>query len=658
MGTPLPAGPVFRISSVDGYSNERSVATLKDGTFVVTWVDSVRVEVAKGVFQTQTTVRGQAFYANGDKLGEEFVVSPPKAGTSSAHRGLQVTALKDGGFAVSYSHTPDGGFVNEDVWLRVYEADRSASAEIVATQDATGWQGLPVITALNDGGFTLSYLSNVEGVGSSVLQTQRYDANGARLDTGKTVVSPSADFQNIVTLRDGNVVIAYENFDSGELEAHIYRPDGSEITQAGGFIMPNTLDGYQLSPSLAALADGRFVAVWTQSIPTGNDTSANSIRGRIFNADGTPAGDDFHINFKTEGAQRLATVAALPNGGFAVAYDDMETTSIGSVRVAVFGSDGVRAGDEIVVSSSGQVRIKGASMSALSDGRLLISWTQLDQSNKPYIAAQVLDPRVEALNWAGSDEEDNYVGTRFDDILKGEAGKDRLYGSSGSDLLDGGSGADRLDGGTGNVIFFIDSTADAVIETAGGGSDTVYARTTYSLASGAEIETLRLSGVSSSSSASLAGSDTAKKIVGHAGRNSLKGQGGEDKLWGGAGNDSLTGGTGKDVFVFDAKLYSAKTNKKKNLDKIADFSTRDDTIWLDNKVFMKVGSGSEKRPKKLKKTYFEVGFEADDRNDYIIYDKKKGILSYDADGSGSKDAVEFARLKKGAVLKYTDFYVI
>ena len=37
----------------------------------------------------------------------------------------------------------------------------------------------------------------------------------------------------------------------------------------------------------------------------------------------------------------------------------------------------------------------------------------------------------------------------------------------------------------------------------------------------------------------------------------------------------------------------------------------------------------------LEKDFFVVGAKAKDKNDYVIYDKAKGILYYDADGSGA-----------------------
>jgi Ca2+-binding RTX toxin-like protein len=143
-------------------------------------------------------------------------------------------------------------------------------------------------------------------------------------------------------------------------------------------------------------------------------------------------------------------------------------------------------------------------------------------------------------------------------------------------------------------------------------------------------------------------------LKGLAGRDDLDGGAGNDRLWGGAGNDTLKGDAGRDIFVFDTKA-----SKSTNRDKIVDFKVKDDSIWLENKVFAKIGkSGSEKKPAQLKKDFFVKGSKAKDKNDYVIYDNKKGVLLYDADGSGKGKAVEVATLSKKLSMTYKDFFVI
>jgi Ca2+-binding RTX toxin-like protein len=134
----------------------------------------------------------------------------------------------------------------------------------------------------------------------------------------------------------------------------------------------------------------------------------------------------------------------------------------------------------------------------------------------------------------------------------------------------------------------------------------------------------------------------------------LSGSAGNDVLWGDRGNDVLRGGQGRDFFAFDTRPH-----KTSNRDQIADYSVASDTIWLDNQAFTKLGRGSFYNPVKLKQDMFVKGAKAKDREDRIIYDAKKGVLSYDADGTGSKyKPVEFATLKKGLKMTHDDFFVI
>ncbi|WP_262296934.1 hypothetical protein [Microvirga sesbaniae] len=143
------------------------------------------------------------------------------------------------------------------------------------------------------------------------------------------------------------------------------------------------------------------------------------------------------------------------------------------------------------------------------------------------------------------------------------------------------------------------------------------------------------------------------RIVAGAGKDRLGGGLGNDTLNGGAGNDILTGGGGRDVFVFDSKLGKTNpANKKSNLDKIVDFSFTDDTIHLAKSIFSTIKKGA------LAKGAFHVGTAAHDASDRIIYNKNTGALLYDKDGTGAKQAVQFATLA-GHPLKVSasDFFV-
>jgi Ca2+-binding RTX toxin-like protein len=112
-----------------------------------------------------------------------------------------------------------------------------------------------------------------------------------------------------------------------------------------------------------------------------------------------------------------------------------------------------------------------------------------------------------------------------------------LFGNTGNNLLDGGIGADVMAGGTGNDTYFVDNAADGVIESAGQGTDAVFAAVNHALA--VNVETLVLQGTAGLSGT---GNALANSIFGNSGNNTLDGQ---------AGADVLTGNVGNDTFVFN-----------------------------------------------------------------------------------------------------------
>ena len=239
--------------------------------------------------------------------------------------------------------------------------------------------------------------------------------------------------------------------------------------------------------------------------------------------------------------------------------------------------------------------------------------------------------------------------------LTGGTSGDHLIGNTKFDILDGGAGIDTLEGGAGSDVYVVDHAQDVVIETVGNGSDAVQSNVTYSLAAEAAVEFMTALG---KNAIDLTGNAFVNTVTGNDAVNRLDGGGGNDSLAGGLGKDVLTGGKGRDLFVFDAKIdRTSKT--KKQIDKIMDFSVHDDGIQLDNAIFTKLGKkGTASKPAQISKDFFKAGTKAADANDYLVYNKKTGALSYDADGSGSKAAIQIATLGKNLKLTEKDFFVI
>jgi Ca2+-binding RTX toxin-like protein len=101
----------------------------------------------------------------------------------------------------------------------------------------------------------------------------------------------------------------------------------------------------------------------------------------------------------------------------------------------------------------------------------------------------------------------------------------------------------RLIGGAGNDTYVI-GAGDTVVESAGGGIDTIQTHLTWTL--GSNLEHLTLTGTGNSNGI---GNSLNNLMIGNAGANLLDGGSGQDRLEGGEGNDVLLGGSGNDQLV-------------------------------------------------------------------------------------------------------------
>ncbi len=110
-----------------------------------------------------------------------------------------------------------------------------------------------------------------------------------------------------------------------------------------------------------------------------------------------------------------------------------------------------------------------------------------------------------------------------------------IYGNSGNNVLDGDAGVDVMVGGAGNDVYFVDNAGDTVTESAGQGTDAVFA--SAHLALSANVETLVLQG-----GADLQGygNGLVNTLIGNTGNNLLDGGTGADAMAGGDGNESIS----------------------------------------------------------------------------------------------------------------------
>ncbi len=353
---------------------------------------------------------------------------------------------------------------------------------------------------------------------------------------------------------------------------------------------------------IAGLRGGGYVTVTTSQAASG---SGNEIKAYLRQPDGSIT-ETLIKTISTEVPQ--AQVVGLADGNFVVAWREVNTDGSVAAKARIISSQGAPVGSEVTLHSVADGNVSGITLGALLDGgfALVLDTSDANDSNVCVATYSATGAVVTAPMLAHLSAED-YQATGDLGIL-----------SDGRLLVSWHS----YTGGSGFHFQVFD--------------------TGYAIPPGTDP------------------SNTSGFIrIGTKGKDALAGGWGDDKFYGGYGNDTLKGLNGADVFVFNAKLGTAKTDRKVNFDTIADFKPGEDKIWLDNAIFKKLGkAGTETMPVALNKKLFKIGKQAGDKNDYVVYDKKTGILSYDADGSGAKEAIEIAKLAKNLKLSHLDFAIV
>jgi hypothetical protein len=208
------------------------------------------------------------------------------------------------------------------------------------------------------------------------------------------------DGQQITTLSNGGFVVVWRDGSVGvggtggdatgnAVKAQVFTAAGATV---GIEILVNSATASdQDTPQVAALSDGGFVTVWRDRSQgdggaTG-DSSSYAVKAKVFNALGEAIGNDATghealVNSATTGAQDNAQVAALSNGGFVVAWQDLSagvggTTgdlSLGAIKAQVFTALGARTGIELLVNSATASMQITPKITTLSNGGFVIAW--------------------------------------------------------------------------------------------------------------------------------------------------------------------------------------------------------------------------------------------------------------------------------------------
>ncbi len=501
------------------------ITALADGRFVVTWYTLDNLQD-----NDSAAIKARLFNADGTSVADEFLVNS-EFGDGQVNP--EIATLADGRFVVTWTTrdiTQDGdGYA---IKARLFNADGTPVAdEFLVNSEFTDRQQTVDITALADGRFVLTWEtwdSTQDGDGYAI-KARLFNADGTPVAAEFLVNSEFIDNQraaDVTALSDGRFIVTWVTFDGTQdgnvqaVKARLFNADG--IPVADEFLVNSEFAGQQTAPAVTSLSDGRFLVAW-QTTDATQDGSLGAIKAQLFDASGTPMGDEFLVNEQTLSSQVVPTVATLPDGRVAISWytfdgsQDGNGTAIKSIILDFFNKENGngsanfmlgesfrdvlkgKGGDDILIGKKGDDDLFGNS------GNDRLKGGRGDDKLKGGSGDDTLRGGRDDDDLSGGKGKDKLYGDRGDDVLAGDDGNDMLFGKDGDDVLYGGSGKDKLTGGEGDdrliggsgkdvFIFLDDGSTDEIMDFKNG-SDKIdlkafgFASKTAALASFYEVGT-------------------------------------------------------------------------------------------------------------------------------------------------------------------------
>ena len=385
-------------TNTSGRQYTPSLAGLEGGGFVAVWTDLD----SKTLGDTNAgAIKAQLYAADGTAVGSEFLINTFTPGNQID---ATVTALKGGGFAVTWSGPSNDGF---DILGQVFNASGGKVGSEFTVNPATppySSQYAPTITGLSGGGFVVTWWDADSGTGGDSvdsIKAQIYAADGSKVGSEfrvNTVTAGSQFEPSIASLSNGGFVVTW-NSDEGTsgpthdlaIKAQVYSATGVKV---GGEFLVNTANGgTQQKAEVTGLPDGHFVVVWEDESGVGGDSSRSGIKAQLFEADGTKIGGEILVNTFTPDYQRLPKVAALANGDFVVTWNTANDGNGTSVSAQVFHADGSKFGTEFTANTSTTFTQQNPSVTGLANGTFAVAWQDDSASQLDY--ARSFDIRLQ-----------------------------------------------------------------------------------------------------------------------------------------------------------------------------------------------------------------------------------------------------------------------
>jgi len=275
-------------------------------------------------------------------LGNPFLVSPARH-----------TVLDQAAVAVRPSHEFDITWAVRDdkngpsgIFWQHFDRSGTAAGSVthVSTPTTDTFEEAFPVIAVTDDGICMVAWTELRLAGSmNDVMGRVYGSNGTPLTDPFVISSATADDQsNVALATDGSstfVVVWSGTSKNGDTDIYGRLFDAAGHPAGNDFLVNTTTPSNQTEPVVAMDHQGSFVATWES---TGN------VFAQRFDPSGNKQGAEFQVNTVTAGTETPSSIAMNDAGKFAVCYLSNTGGSHNTIYVQDFNADGTLAGSPFV----------------------------------------------------------------------------------------------------------------------------------------------------------------------------------------------------------------------------------------------------------------------------------------------------------------------
>ncbi|MFT7595989.1 MAG: Ca2+-binding RTX toxin-like protein [Paracoccaceae bacterium] len=387
--------------------------------------------------------------------------------------------------------------------------------------------------------------------------------------------------QQAISLSDGTIAMVDSATTLNTYVFKIVNADGTHVSLSTSFDTGGSNHDSQLLFDLAEVGN-KIAVVWARNAP--GDTGA-PVKLQLFNKNGSLSGPEIELGNTSStpfGNTPAAQIETLSDGRMLVVWTENGTSSgpdtdQSSTWFSILGADGSVSVAATLVNSEVTAAREDTPMVIVTESGFVIGYSVLD-------FAGIQEGRLKEYDANGTllDTETKAYIWGVDDIVRTDNNTAFVVGGNIYEITLPGADTPLDDGGTGTGGKTLIGANGKDTLRGGAGDDKLVGKGKADMLFGRDGKDELLGGKGNDQLHGNKGNDRLEggtgndKLYGDAGKDKLFGDAGADILDGGKGVDSLTGGKGADVFVFK-KGYGKDTVK--------DFKDDVDTVQFDDALW-------------------------------------------------------------------------